>query len=106
MINGDKDLQFQLKHIKIEGSTISFIKKDEIPAISSNYMVAQTCINTKDGEELEKNTKFKDQVHGNLHDSFYDTDPDVYDVHVINDNIELREEGKKVKQLFIEYCYK
>ncbi|XP_027334597.1 uncharacterized protein LOC113849132 [Abrus precatorius] len=73
-------------------STISIAKKDEMADISSSYMVAQTCIHTEDGEEQEKNTKLKDQVHDNLHSSFYDTEPDVLDVHVINDNIELREE--------------
>ncbi|KAH1069080.1 hypothetical protein AAZX31_03G073800 [Glycine max] len=73
-------------------STRSFVKKDEIKDISSNYMVSQTYSNTKDGLDLEKNTEHKDQVHVNLHSSFYDTDPNVFDVHVINDNIKLREE--------------
>ncbi|RDX83299.1 Myosin-binding protein 2, partial [Mucuna pruriens] len=63
-----------------------------ISDVSLNYMVSQTCINTKDGEEMQKNTKHKDQVHDNLRRSFYDTKPDVLDVHVIDDNIELREE--------------
>ncbi|TKY68626.1 Myosin-binding protein 2 [Spatholobus suberectus] len=68
-------------------STISFAKKDEISDVSSNYMVVQTCMDTEDGEELEKNTKHK------VHSLFYDTEPDVLDVHVIDDNIEvLREE--------------
>lgn len=71
-------------------STISFVKKDEITDISANYIVAQTY--TEDREELEKNTEHKDQEHDNLDSYFYDTDPDVLDVHVIDDNIELREE--------------
>ncbi|KAK7350001.1 hypothetical protein VNO77_08004 [Canavalia gladiata] len=76
-------------------STISTAKKDEMSHISSSYMVAQTRINTQDGEEVAKNKERKDQVHDKLHISFYDTEPDVLDVldvHVIDDNIELREE--------------
>ncbi|XP_019463729.1 PREDICTED: myosin-binding protein 2-like isoform X2 [Lupinus angustifolius] len=73
-------------------NTMPIVEKDEISNSSSNYMVAQTCINTEVGEELEKNTQQKDQAHGNLHSSIYDAEPDVLDVHVIDENIELREE--------------
>ncbi|KAK7389409.1 hypothetical protein VNO78_24429 [Psophocarpus tetragonolobus] len=45
------------------------VKKDEKTDISSrsNYMVAQTSINTEDGKESEKNTESKNQVHDKLH---------------------------------------
>jgi len=73
-------------------STI-FFKKDEITDISSSYMVSQTCTNSEDGEELEKSTEQKAQMHDKLRRFFYDTDPDVLDVHVIEDNnVEQREE--------------
>ena len=75
-------------------STIS-VKKDEVSNISSNYMVAQTCIGTEDGEGPVKNIEHKGQPLDNVHSSFYDTEPDVLDVHVIDDNIELREEENK-----------
>ncbi|KAK7287416.1 hypothetical protein RIF29_00691 [Crotalaria pallida] len=78
--------------LQTESTTMPIVKKDEISNISSNYMVSQTCINTEVGEELEKNTHQNDQAHDNLHSSFCDTEPDVLDVHVIDDNIELREE--------------
>ncbi|XP_061367848.1 uncharacterized protein LOC133310859 isoform X2 [Gastrolobium bilobum] len=73
-------------------STISIVKKDEASNISSNYMITQTCIDTEEEEELEKNTEHKDQMHSDIHSSFYDTEPDVLDVHVVDDNIKLREE--------------
>lgn len=75
-------------------STISIVKKDEMSNISSNNIVAQrqSCINTKD-EEMEKNTEQRDRAHYNLHSPFYDTDPDVLDVHVIDDIIEHREKA-------------
>ncbi|OIW18881.1 hypothetical protein TanjilG_25324 [Lupinus angustifolius] len=75
-----------------ESTTMPMVMEDEISNIFSSYMVAQTCINTEVGEEPENNTQQKDQAHYNLHSSFYDTEPDVLDVHVIDENIELREE--------------
>ncbi|CAJ1949469.1 unnamed protein product [Sphenostylis stenocarpa] len=71
-------------------TTISFVKKDETTDTSTSY--TQTCMNAEDGEELEKNTENKDQMHDKLRRFFYDTDPDVLDVHVIEDNIEVKEE--------------
>ncbi|KAK7286814.1 hypothetical protein RJT34_22077 [Clitoria ternatea] len=73
-------------------SAISIVKKDEMPDISSIYMVAQTGMNAENGEEPNRNKEHKDQMHDNLLSSFYDTEPDILDVHVIDDNIELREE--------------
>ncbi|XP_014516661.1 myosin-binding protein 7 isoform X2 [Vigna radiata var. radiata] len=73
-------------------STVSFFKKDEITDISSSYMVAQTSISSEDGEEVERNTERKAQMNDKLRRFFYDTDPDVLDAHVIEDNIEQREE--------------
>ncbi|KAE9611098.1 putative GTD-binding domain-containing protein [Lupinus albus] len=75
-----------------ENNTMPMVEKDEISNISSKYMVAQTCINTEVGKEPEKNTQQKDQAHGNLHSSTNDAEPDVLDVHVIDENIGLREE--------------
>lgn len=54
---------------------------------------AQNCngIDTKtsyDGEELEKDGEDKDQVGSNLHGSILETEPAVYDVHVIDDENE------------------
>ncbi|KAL2319249.1 hypothetical protein Fmac_028218 [Flemingia macrophylla] len=67
----------------------SIVKKGLVSNVSLNYMVGQTCINTGNAEELEKNTQLKDHVH--------DTELDVLDVHVIDDNKELREnESKKL----------
>ncbi|KAK8464517.1 hypothetical protein PHAVU_010G018600 [Phaseolus vulgaris] len=73
-------------------STISFFKKDEITDISSSYMVSQTCTNSEDGEEPDKSIEKKAQMHDKLRRFFYDTDLDVLDIHVIEDNVEQREE--------------
>ncbi|KAE9603364.1 putative GTD-binding domain-containing protein [Lupinus albus] len=75
-----------------ESTTMPMVMEDEISKLFSSYMVARTCINTEVGEELENNTRQKDQAHDYLHSSFYDTEPDVLDVHVIDENIELMEE--------------
>ncbi|CAL0306011.1 unnamed protein product [Lupinus luteus] len=64
-------------------TTMPMVMEDEISKKLSSCMV---------GEEPENNTQQKDQAHYNLHRSFYDTEPDVLDVHVIDENIELREE--------------
>ncbi|KAK7382677.1 hypothetical protein VNO80_01649 [Phaseolus coccineus] len=86
-----RDLCGQKTPISVETyedrSTISFFKKDEI-----TDMVSQTCTNSENGEELEKSTEKKAQMHDKLRRFFYDTDPDVLDVHVIEDNAEQREE--------------
>ncbi|CAI8601238.1 unnamed protein product [Vicia faba] len=46
---------------------------------------------TEHGEEPEKNTRHLDQACGDRHSSFNDTESDVLDVHVIDDNIEHKE---------------
>ncbi|XP_029127571.1 uncharacterized protein LOC109813011 [Cajanus cajan] len=78
----------QRPSISVETYENSTVKKGLMSNVSLNYMVGQTCINTESGEELEKNAQHKDQVH--------DTEPDVLDVHVIDDNIELRIKESKI----------
>ncbi|CAL0324416.1 unnamed protein product [Lupinus luteus] len=78
--------------LQSESTTMPMVEKDKISNSSSNYIVAQTCINTEVGGEPEKNTQQKDPAHGNLHSSIYDAEPDVLDVHVIDENIEHKEE--------------
>lgn len=75
-----------------ERSTVSFFKKDEITDISSSYMVAQASVSSEDGEEVEKSTEQRAQMNDKLRRFFYDTDPDVLGVNVIEDNAEQREE--------------
>ncbi|KAI9070979.1 hypothetical protein K1719_047055 [Acacia pycnantha] len=70
----------------------SSISMSKIAHLQSNHTMDQTCITINDGEELKKNRHLKDQYHGNLLTSFLDTEPEVLDVHVIDDNIELRKE--------------
>lgn len=65
------------------------VQHDELSDISSSYIVAQNCINTEHGEEVEMNTEQKDRVCDDLHSSVGDAEPDVLDVHVIDDNIVL-----------------
>jgi len=47
--------------------------------------VKQDCTNNTEHEELDKNTEYKDRACDDLHSSFYDTESDVLDVHVIDD---------------------
>ncbi|KAI9088273.1 hypothetical protein K1719_029994 [Acacia pycnantha] len=70
----------------------SSISMSKIAHLQSNHTMDQTCITIDDGEELKKNRHLKDQYHGNLRTSFLDTEPEVLDVHVIDDNIELRKD--------------
>lgn len=79
-----------LEHHQLQtDSAISIVNKPEIVNIHSNDTVDQGCIRIDSGEALKKNGILKND---NLHSSFLDTEPDVLDVHVIDDNIKLRKE--------------
>ncbi|XP_057742691.1 probable myosin-binding protein 6 [Arachis stenosperma] len=70
--------------------TIS-VKKDEPSNISSDYMLAPTCISMEGGEMRAKDIE-------------HDTEPDVLDVHVVDDNIELREQENKTNNNIVSKC--
>lgn len=46
------------------------------------------------GEKLEKDRNYKAEVHDNLHGSILDSEPIIYDVHVIDDKTESQREEK------------
>lgn len=46
------------------------------------------------GEKLEKDGNYKAEVHDNLHGSILDSEPIIYDVHVIDDKTESQREEK------------
>ncbi|XP_028808531.1 probable myosin-binding protein 6 isoform X2 [Neltuma alba] len=71
--------------------TDSSISMAKIAHLQSNHTVDQTCIKIND-EEIKKSRQLKDQYHGTLLSSCLDTEPDVLDVHVIDDNVELKKE--------------
>ncbi|CAK8574687.1 unnamed protein product [Lathyrus sativus] len=84
-------------------SPLSFEIYDDPPqkeSIVSN--VKKDFTNTEHGEELEKNTRHKNQACDDLNSSFDDTESDVLDVHVIDDNIEHKE--KKTENLSSSSC--
>ncbi|MED6197930.1 hypothetical protein PIB30_061475 [Stylosanthes scabra] len=72
--------------------TIS-VKKDEASNISSDYLLAPTFIGMEGGELQAKDTE-------------HDSEPDVLDVHVIDDNIELREQENKTNNNIVSKCLK
>ncbi|XVF32196.1 hypothetical protein REPUB_Repub17cG0061200 [Reevesia pubescens] len=43
-------------------------------------------------EELERNAEFGEPLGSNLHDSSFDIEPAIYDVHVVDDNKDIPEE--------------
>ena len=52
------------------------------------------------GEELEKNAEFGEPLGSNLHKSTSDMEPAIYDVHVVNDKIDIsKEENRKESKL-------
>ncbi|KAK9288165.1 hypothetical protein L1049_016614 [Liquidambar formosana] len=50
-----------------------------------------------DGEDLKKHMKDADQRSGNQHSSMHDSEPHVHDVHVIDDESNLRNESSENK---------
>ncbi|XP_022758663.1 uncharacterized protein LOC111305406 isoform X2 [Durio zibethinus] len=51
-------------------------------------------------EELERNVEFGEPLGSNLHDSTFDMEPAIYDVHVVDDKMDiLKEENKKESKL-------
>ena len=56
------------------------------------------------GEELEKNAEFGEPLGSNLHKSTSDMEPAIYDVHVVDDKIDIpKEENRKESKL--PTCY-
>lgn len=88
-------------------SPLSFETCDDPSQIESTVpIVKQDCINNTEHEELDKNTEYKDRACDDLHSSFYDTESDVLDVHVIDDGqcaskteFDNRVNGSKCKSL-------
>ncbi|CAL5210641.1 unnamed protein product [Lathyrus oleraceus] len=73
-------------------SPLSFEIYDDPPQTESAVSNAKRDFtDTEHGQELEKNSRHKDQACDDLHSSFDDTESDVLDVHVIDDNIEHKE---------------
>lgn len=67
-------------------SPLSFETYDDPSQTESTLPnVKQDCTNNTEHEELDKNTEYKDRACDDLHSSFYDTESDVLDVHVIDD---------------------
>lgn len=68
-------------------SPLSFETYDDPSQTESTVPnVKQDCTNNTEHEELDKNTEYKDRACDDLHSSFYDTESDVLDVHVIDDS--------------------
>lgn len=79
-------------------SPLSFEIYDDPPQTESVVSnVKGDFTDTEHGQELEKNARHKDQASDDMHSSFYDTESDVLDVHVIDDNIEHKE--KEIENL-------
>lgn len=71
----------------------------EASSIEVTSEAFQTCSGVEEspsccGEKLKKDRNYKAEVHDNLHGSILDSEPIIYDVHVIDDKTELQREEK------------
>jgi hypothetical protein len=89
-IRREKEILFLEKELESYRPSLSFETCDDTSqteSILSN--VKKDCAVADHGEEVEENSQHKDRACNDMHRSFYDTESDVLDVHVIDDNIEL-----------------
>ncbi|KAJ7961522.1 myosin-binding protein 3-like [Quillaja saponaria] len=71
-------------------STESLVNKADANFMGSRTFNGNENYLSYDGDELMKDREHKDQVNSNLHRSKLDTESVILDVHVIEDNIELK----------------
>lgn len=90
-------LEKELESYRGQRPPLSFETYDDPPQIESTILNVK-----KDGEEPEEKTEHKGRVCDDLHSSFYDTESEVLDVHVIDDNVERKE--KEIENLSSSLC--
>jgi len=90
LIRREKENLFLEKELESYRPTLSFQTCDDTSQTESVVSnVKKDCANADHGEEVEENSQRKGRACNDMHRSFYDTESDVLDVHVIDDNIEL-----------------